>query len=147
MKNNLMLSPKKQLLLSLIILGASLPSVAQNTVLAYNATPVTNERSAAVSEKKGLKVNVVSEAENPLLFRVTIANPTKERITMFIKDGNNNILHREVLDAADMITGRYNLQSLEDGSYYFEFRNGKQKVEKMIDIKTQVYSNRVVAID
>ncbi|WP_295126329.1 hypothetical protein [uncultured Chitinophaga sp.] len=146
MKNNLTFSPKKQLILALLLIGAAYPSVAQNPVLAYNnTTPV--EKTAGVGEKKNLKVSVSSEAENPLLFRVTIANPTKERITMFIKDGNNNILHREVLEADPQITGRYNLQSLEDGAYYFEFRNGKNRIEKVVDIKTEVYSNRVVAID
>ncbi|UYQ92879.1 hypothetical protein MKQ68_22625 [Chitinophaga horti] len=146
MKNNLTCSfaPKKQIIMALIILGASYPTMAQSPVFAYNNTPVEKTSGGA---KKAVKVNVVSEAENPLLFRVTINNTTGDRITMFIKDGNNNILHREVLDADPQITGRYNLQSLEDGAYYFEFRSGKSKVEKMVDIKTEVYSNRKVEIE
>lgn len=144
MKYNLMFSPKKQLVTALLILGTTAPMFAQNPVMAYNNTPVEKTTGSA---KKAVRVNVASEAENPLLFRVTINNTTGEKITMFIKDGNNNILHREVLDADPQITGRYNLQSLEDGAYYFEFRNGRNKIEKMVDIKTEVYSNRKVEIE
>lgn len=93
-------------------------------------------------------MNIQQDADAALRFLVFIENPAMDKLTLYIKDSNNNTLHREDLQVTSpRFVARYNLENLEDGAYTFEVRNGKDKLERAVDIKTQTLVNRVVLLD
>ncbi|WP_157986407.1 hypothetical protein [Chitinophaga alhagiae] len=97
---------------------------------------------------RGCKMNIRQDADAALRFLVFIDNPAMDKLTLYIKDSNNNTLHKEDLQAdSPRFVARYNLENLEDGAYTFEVRNGKNKLEKAVDIRTQMQVSRVVSLD
>lgn len=127
-------------LASLII--TSVTATAQQRAYAYNTSRIINEKPA---DGAAPSIQLMQPAKDSLLFRLRVDNPSNEKLVLFIKDRNNNTLHREVLPATQLYIARYNLQSLEDGDYTFEIRNNKNKVaEKAIAIGTRTQVNRIV---
>ncbi len=129
-------------------------ATAQSETFAYAGTHKENPKASAAPEEKnalvlkGTKMNIQQDADAALRFLVFIENPTLDKLTLYIKDSNNNTLHKEDLQVTSpRFVARYNLENLEDGTYTFEVRNGKNKLEKAIDIKTQMMVNRVVSVD
>lgn len=153
MKHSFVCTPKHILTLVAIVLGLSMQASAQSETYAY-ANPGPGSKSARVATeknemvRKGCKIDIQQEGSEQLRFLVQIDNPTGEKLTLFIKDANNNTLHKEALDVTSpKFVARYNLDKLEDGAYTFEIRNGKNKLEKAVDIKTQLMVNRVVSVE
>lgn len=97
--------------------------------------------------KRGCRIDVLQEGTAALRFLVQVDNPRQDKLVLYIKDGNSNTLHKEVLDGNPRFVGRFNMEKLEDGAYTFEIRNGKNKLEKSVDIKTQFLVNRVVSVE
>jgi methionine-rich copper-binding protein CopC len=122
---------------------------AQNNVFAYNA-PVKNRAAAhnVVEEAPaGFKVQLTQSNRDSLVFRLSLENPTADKVVLMIKDRNSNVLHREVIPATPVFVGRYNLQGLEDGNYTFELRNSKERIaQKTIEIKTELAVNRIGSV-
>lgn len=154
MKHSFVCTPKHILILVAIVLGLSMQASAQSeTAYAYANNPGTNKTARVAPEKnemarKGCKIDIQQEGAEQLRFLVQIENPTGEKLTLFIKDANNNTLHKEALDVTSpKFVARYNLEKLEDGAYTFEIRNGRNKLEKAVDIKTQLMVNRVVSVE
>ncbi|CAL1521013.1 hypothetical protein [Chitinophaga sp. MM2321] len=144
---NFVLAPKAVTLVLATILTTVLHSTAQEKPFAYNATRYTHEQPAATPAKKTCSFEISQLEKNSLLFKLTVDNPENEKLTLYIKDKFNNILHREMLPVAARFDARYNLQSLEDGEYVFEIKNGKNRItEKEIEIKTQTVVNRSVSM-
>lgn len=153
MKHSFVFSPKQILTVAAIVLG-SLQASAQSEAFAYAGTRKENPKThAAIEEKnamvsRGCKMNIQQDADAALRFLVFIENPAMDKLTLYIKDSNNNTLHREDLQVTSpRFVARYNLENLEDGAYTFEVRNGKDKLERAVDIKTQTLVNRVVLLD
>jgi hypothetical protein len=151
-KNNIMkhisfvLAPKAVLILIVTLLFNTLEVNAQENLFAVSAPRLSKEAPKAAEAT--FKMRLTHLAKDSLLFRLLIENPTGEKLMLYIKDTNSNILLRETLPTSTKYEARYNLQSLEDGSYTFEIRNGKTKVaEKAIDIKTETQVNRSVSLD
>lgn len=138
-----------------IVLGISLQASAQNEVFAYvntreekaPRTHNTTPEEANFMTQKGYKLDVMQEGTDDLRFLVQIVNPNQEKLILIIRDASSNTLHKEVLDGKARYLGRFNMDKLEDGAYTFEIRNGKNKLEKSIDIKTQFMVNRVVSVE
>jgi hypothetical protein len=154
MKHSFVCTPKHILTLFAIVLGLSMQASAQSETFAYANNPGPGSKSARVAPeknemaRKGCKIDIQQEGAEQLRFLVQIDNPTGEKLTLFIKDANNNTLHKEALDVnSPKFVARYNLEKLEDGAYTFEIRNGKNKLEKAVDIKTQLMVNRVVSVE
>ncbi|MRG46396.1 hypothetical protein GFS24_14835 [Chitinophaga sp. SYP-B3965] len=154
MKHSIVFTPKHIFTLLAIVLGFSLQASAQSETFAYANNPGSGNKSVRVAPeknemaRKGCKIDIQQEGAEQLRFLVQIDNPTGEKLTLFIKDVNNNTLHKEVLDVTSpKFVARYNLEKLEDGAYTFEIRNGKNKLEKAVDIKTQLMVNRVVSVE
>lgn len=97
--------------------------------------------------KNKMIVHIQQEKENGLIFRVAIENPTEEKVTVYIKDGHNNILHRDVVSATSTFITRYNFQSLEDGQYQISVLKGKKKYRKEIQLKTRTQVQRTALVD
>lgn len=132
-----------------IVLASSLfvatTAMAQENVFAYNTgkTAIHNTETPA-----SFKMQLSQVKADSLVFRLSVENPGTGRLILFIKDKNNNTLHREVLPTTPVFSSRYNLQGLEDGNYIFEIRDGRQKIaEKMIDIKTEMTVSRSVDVE
>ncbi|HVI43645.1 MAG TPA: hypothetical protein VM802_02195 [Chitinophaga sp.] len=141
------LAPKTAIIVLTTILFPFLQSVAQENVFAYNASRFVNEKPVAEAAKKSFSIKLAQLDKDSLLFKLSVENPANEKITLYIKDNYNNVLLRETLPATATFEARYNLQSLEDGQYTFEIRNGKNKLaEKAIGIKTQTIVNRNVSL-
>ncbi|WP_298739347.1 hypothetical protein [uncultured Chitinophaga sp.] len=124
-------------------------SRAQHNVLAYNGPAVNKTLSHAVTKEAPVrfKVNLTRSGGDSLVFRLRLENATAEKVVLMIKDKNANVLHREVIPATPVYVGRYNLQSLEDGDYTFELRNGRDKIaEKTIGIRTELAVNRIGSV-
>jgi hypothetical protein len=154
MKHSFVCTPKHILTLVAIVLGLSMQASAQSETFAYANNPGSGSKSARVAPeknemvRKGCKIDIQQEGAEQLRFLVQIDNPTGEKLTLFIKDANNNTLHKEALDVTSpKFVARYNLEKLEDGAYTFEIRNGRNKLEKAVDIKTQLMVNRVVSVE
>lgn len=153
MKHSFVCTPKHILTVVAIVLGLSMQASAQSETYAYANTPGPGKTARVAPEKnemvkKGCKIDIQQEGSEQLRFLVQIDNPTGEKLTLFIKDVNNNTLHKEALDVTSpKFVARYNLEKLEDGAYTFEIRNGKNKLEKAVDIKTQLLVNRVVSVE
>lgn len=153
MKHSFVCTPKHILTVVAIVLGLSMQASAQSETYAYANTPGPGKTVRVAPEKnemvrKGCKIDIQQEGSEQLRFLVQIDNPTGEKLTLFIKDVNNNTLHKEALDVTSpKFVARYNLEKLEDGAYTFEIRNGKNKLEKAVDIKTQLLVNRVVSVE
>jgi hypothetical protein len=124
-------------------------AVAQNNVFAYNM-PVKNRATShhtAEEAPAGFKVKLTQSNRDSLVFRLSLENPTAEKVVLVIKDRNSNVLHREVIPATPVYIGRYNLQGLEDGNYTFELRNGRDRIaQKTIEIKTELAVNRIGSV-
>ncbi|WP_343700400.1 hypothetical protein [Chitinophaga sp.] len=154
MKHSFVFSPKQILTVAAIVLGCSMQASAQSEAFAYAGTRKESPKThAAIEEKnamvlRGCKMNILQDADAALRFLVFIENPAMDKLTLYIKDSNNNTLHREDLQVTSpRFVARYNLENLEDGAYTFEVRNGKDKLERAVDIKTQTLVNRVVLLD
>ncbi|RPD40302.1 hypothetical protein [Chitinophaga barathri] len=156
MKHSIVNAPKRVLTALALILGISLQASAQNETFAYvntreekapRTTTNTSPDEANFMIQRGCKIEVTQEGTDDLRFLVQIVNPRQDKLVLFIKDASNNTLHKEVLDGNARYLGRFNMDKLEDGSYTFEIRNGKNKLEKSIDIKTQFLVNRVVSVE
>ncbi|GEP95228.1 hypothetical protein [Chitinophaga cymbidii] len=149
MKHSFVFSPKH--LLTVAALALSLQAAAQQETFAYAGGKGSKTKAAPVETndmiKKGYKLNIQQENVEDLRFVVQIDNPAGEKLTLFIRDANNNTLHKEVLDpASPRIVARYKMDKLDDGAYTFEIRNGKSKLEKAIDIRTETIINRVASV-
>ncbi|WP_113616176.1 hypothetical protein [Chitinophaga flava] len=141
------LVPKATILVLAAILIPFITMHAQDKSFAYNNRFVA-EQPSSEAPKKDLEVEISQPVKESLNFTLAVTNPDNEKLTLYIKDSFNNTLHREVLPATVRFEARYNLQSLEDGQYIFEIRNGKNKVaEKSIGIKTQTMVNRLVSVE
>lgn len=155
MKHSIVTAPKRVLTALALVLGISMQASAQSDALAYvtpreekapRTTSATPEE-ANVMARRGCKLEVTQEGTEDLRFLVEIANPQHDKLVLFIKDANNNTLHKEVLDGKARYMGRFNMDRLEDGAYTFEIRNGKNKLERSVDIKTQLQVSRVVSVE
>lgn len=141
------LVPKVTMIVLATILIPFVTMHAQERSFAYNNTRVVAEQPSS-GIKKDLEVEITQSEKETLNFTLAVINPENEKLTLYIKDSNNNTLHREVLPATVKFEARYNLQSLEDGQYIFEIRSGKNKVaEKSIGIKTQTMVSRLVSVE
>jgi hypothetical protein len=154
MKHSIVKAPKRVLAALALILGISLQASAQNEVFALANNPAekttlvtTAPEEANTMIKRGCKIDVLQEGTAALRFLVQVDNPSQDKLVLYIKDGNSNTLHKEVLDGNPRFVGRFNMEKLEDGAYTFEIRNGKNKLEKSVDIKTQFLVNRVVSVE
>ena len=155
MKHSFVFSPKHILTVTAIVLGLSMQASAQSEQFAF-AGKLNDRKPHLAPEKteknemarKGCKIDIAQEGSEELRFLVRVDNPTHEKLTLYIKDSNNNTLHKEALDGTSpRFVARYNLEKLEDVAYTFELRNGKNKLEKAVDIKTQTMINRVVSVE
>lgn len=155
MKKTFVAAPKRFFTALLLIAGISMQSFAQDRDFAYATAPAHRETRAEKAPedanymaKRGCKIDITQEGARGLRFLVQIDNPMQDKLTLYIKDGNNNTLHKEALDlTSSRFVGRYNLDKLEDGDYTFEIRNGKNKLEKSVVIKTQYMVNRAVHVE
>ncbi|MGE7778046.1 hypothetical protein ACQKLP_25235 [Chitinophaga sp. NPDC101104] len=155
MKKTFVAAPKRFITAVLLIIGISVQALAQESTFAYAAEPANRETRAEKAPedanymvKRGCKIDIAQEGARGLKFIVQIDNPMQDKLTLYIKDGNNNTLHKEALDLnSSRFVGRYNLEKLEDGDYTFEIRNGKNKLEKSVVIKTQYMVNRAVSVE
>jgi hypothetical protein len=134
-----------------IVLAASLfvasNATAQESTFAYHAERPVKTAAKASEAPSPFKMRLTQMEGDSLVFRLSVENPGAGKLILFIKDGNNNTLHREVLPSAVAFSNRYNLQGLEDGSYIFEIRDGRQKIaEKTIGIRTEMLVSRSVAV-
>lgn len=152
MKHSVVFSPKRFLTVAVLVLALSMQASAQNETFAYagskgNKTKVTPPESNDMI-KRGYKLDIQKEGTEDLRFLVQIDNPAGEKLVFVIRDENNNTLFKEVLDASSpKIVARYNMEKLDDGEYTFEIRNGKNKLEKAVDIRTQTRISRVVSVE
>lgn len=154
MKHSFVSAPKQLLTVAAIVFGCAMQASAQSETFAYAGTRKENPKTAAAPEEKnamvlkGTRINIQQDADAGLRFLVYIENPAMDKLTLYIKDSNNNTLHKEELNSTSpRFVARYNLENLEDGAYTFEIRNGKNKLERAIDIKTQMMVNRMVSVD
>jgi hypothetical protein len=154
MKHSFVFSPKQFLTVAAIVLGCSMQASAQSETFAYAGPLKEDPKTLAAPEEKnalalkGCKMHIQQDADAALRFLVFIDNPAMDKLTLYIKDGNNNTLHKEDLRVTSpRFAARYNLENLEDGAYTFEVRNGKNKLEKEVDIRTQLKVNRVVSVE
>ncbi|MBO9152784.1 hypothetical protein ACFOTA_11240 [Chitinophaga sp. GCM10012297] len=155
MKHGIVNTPKTVLTALALVLGISLQATAQSDALAYvntreekaSRTASTAPEEANFMAQRGCKLEVTQEGTEDLRFLVQIVNPHQDKLVLLIKDANNNTLHKEVLDGRARFLGRFNMDRLEDGAYTFEIRNGRNKLERSVDIKTQLQVNRVVSVE
>lgn len=136
-------------ILAMLLIGFSLQANAQSETFAYanakNPRSKSNEKNEMV--RKGCKIDILQDASGELRFLVQIENPTNEKLVLFIRDNNNNTLHRETLNENQArFAARYNFTGMEDGDYVFEVRNGRNKLEKLLQIRTQTIQNRIVSV-
>ena len=155
MKHGIVNTPKTVLTALALVLGISLQATAQSDALAYvntreekaSRTASTAPEEANFMAQRGCKLEVTQEGTEDLRFLVQIVNPHQDKLVLLIKDANNNTLHKEVHDGRARFLGRFNMDRLEDGAYTFEIRNGRNKLERSVDIKTQLQVNRVVSVE
>ncbi len=154
MKHSIVNAPKRLLTALTLVLGISLHASAQQDVLAY-ASPRAEKvsRTAAapgetnMMARRGCKIEVTQEGTEALRFLVRVENPLQDRLTLYVKDAGNNTLHKEVLNGNAKYVGRFNMTKLDDGAYTFEIRNGRNKLERSIDIRTQLQVSRVASVE
>lgn len=139
------LAPKVVVFTFVSLLFFQVCASAQSTTFAL----LTNRNETLTSAPaKSFNVQIRQMKQDQLLFQLLVENPANERLTLYIKDKFNNTLHREALPTTVKFEGRYNLQSLEDGDYVFEIRNGKNiLMEKSLSISTQTQINRSVSVN
>lgn len=152
MKHSFVFSPKHLLTVAVLVLGFSIQAAAQQETFAYAGSRGSKTKVAPVETndmiKRGYKLNIQQESGEDLRFLVQIDNPAGEKLILFIRDANNNTLHKEVLDpTSSKIVARYNMDKLDDGAYTFEIRNGKSKLEKAIDIRTETKIDRKAIVE
>lgn len=151
MKHSIVFSPKRFFTAAVLVFGLSMQASAQQETFAFAGSKNSKTKVAPVETNdmiKKYKLDIQQENTGDLRFLVQIDNPAGEKLTLFIRDANNNTLHREVLDAASSrIVARYNMDKLDDGSYTFEVRNGKSKLEKAVDIRTQTVIRRRASVE
>lgn len=156
MKKTFVAAPKRFFTAALLVIGISMQTFAQDRAFAYAAEePAKREtraekapEGASYMAQRGCKIDISQDGARGLRFLVQIDNPMQDKLTLYIKDTNNNTLHKEALDlTSPRFVGRYNLEKLEDGDYTFEIRNGKNKLEKSVVIKTQYMVNRAVSVE
>ncbi|MCW3462328.1 hypothetical protein [Chitinophaga nivalis] len=141
-------APKVATIVLAALLFPILHVAAQDKLFAYHHAAVRTEKVSDDAAKEVFNVKIMQVQKDQLLFTLSVENPANEKLTLYIKDNNNNTLHREALPVTARFEGRYNLQSLEDGDYIFEIRSGKTKIaEKAIGIKTQTQVNRNVSVE
>ena len=141
--------PKTITLAFAAMLLAASGAVAQDNVFAYN-TADKHRPSTHVMEDApaAFRVKLTQPSKDSLVFRLSLENPTADKVVLMIKDRNSNVLHREVIPATPVYIGRYNLQGLEDGNYTFELRNGRDRIaQKTIEIKTELAVSRVGSVE
>lgn len=121
---------------------------AQANAYAYNESKISivnNDETPTPVTSFRLKVAQVKPEE--LIFKITVENPGTERVTLSIKDANNYTLHQESLPITMLYVAKFNMQELQDGTYTFEIRRGRNKLaEKTVDIKTETSISRTVSV-
>lgn len=144
----IVLAPKAVMIVLAAILFGSLHTSAQEKAFAYNAARViVKEQPGKAVDKETFSMQITLPEKDSLLFNISVENPNNEKLTLYIRDNNNNTLHREALPLKQHYVARYNLQSLDDGQYVVEIRSGRNLLgEKAIGIKTQTTVARNVAI-
>lgn len=135
-------------LLAAILINISF-SKAQEVAYAYNDTKVSmavnNDETPSPVNAFRLKVSQI--APESLVFKITVENPGIERVTLSIKDANNYILHQESLPVTMLYVAKFNMQELQDGTYTFEIRRGRNRLaEKVLNIRTETSINRTVSV-
>jgi len=135
-------------LLAAILVNVSF-SKAQEATYAYNDTKVgivvnNDETSTPVT---AFKLKVAQLDPEALVFKITVENPGVEKVTLSIKDANNYVLHQESLPVTMLYVAKFNMQELQDGTYTFEIRKGRNRLaEKTVNIKTETSINRTVSV-
>jgi len=132
-----------------MLLAAS-AATAQEKVFAYNTagTKSTASKHIVTEAPAAFKVRLFQPKKDSLVFRLSVENPGADKVVLMIKDRNSNVLHREVIPATPVFTGRYNLQGLEDGSYTFELRSGRNRIaQKTVEIRTELSVNRTGSVE
>ncbi|KAA2245097.1 hypothetical protein F0L74_03810 [Chitinophaga agrisoli] len=134
------------LALATVLFTASAAAAQDNNALAFSGHSAASFENA--DAPASFRVKLSQPQKDSLVFRLSVENPSADKVLLLIKDRNSNILHREVIPATPLFTGRYNLQGLEDGDYTFEVRNGRNKiVQKTVEIKTELSVNRSVSVE
>lgn len=101
-----------------------------------NTTPVT-----------AFRLKVAQVDPEALIFKITVENPGTEKVTLCIKDANNYTLHQESLPVTMLYVAKFNMQELQDGTYTFEIRKGRNRLaEKVVNIRTETSINRTVSV-
>ena len=77
-----------------------------------------------------------------LKFKVSLNQPSNERVVVSIVDDSNNKLYNGTLNKKDQAGRVYDLSQLADGRYVIEVAYGKERITQSFAIQTQV--SRVV---
>ncbi|MGX5818259.1 hypothetical protein ACWKWU_08700 [Chitinophaga lutea] len=150
MKQLFVFSPKQLLTIAAIVLGCTHQAAAQDQMYAYAGPNTSSKAPEGKNEMvmKGTTFTVHQDVDASLRFLVRVHNPGLEKLTLYIKDAANNTLYKEALKSnATRFVARYNLEKLDDGEYTFEIRSGKNKLEKAVDIRTQLTVDRIASVE
>ena len=88
----------------------------------------------------------VFQVQNTHKVKLAVDKDVQARLSVVLKDKTGRIYYRETYGKGDLQYRRvFDLDDMNDGTYYFELTSGDQKVTKEVDIRTT--SDRVISID
>ncbi|MFC0184943.1 hypothetical protein SAMN04515674_115147 [Pseudarcicella hirudinis] len=124
---------------------AFVAGLALSTVLSFSSLNTFASTTEPQTEPVQAKIVQVGKSLN---FNVVVDKVANQKLTILIKDSENNEVHRDYVKVSTAKFGRtYDLSMLSDGTYTFEVvRNGKDVETKTFEIKTKVETVRDVTV-
>lgn len=101
---------------------------------AHHAAPVPAEVAAAPS---GFRA-AVFPSRDPLVLKVVFRNPGREALTLLVKNGQREVIHRQPLGRVASYNNRYSLAGLADGTYDMEIEGKSVRYAKSLRVGTKV---------
>ncbi len=108
-----------------------------SAALASNNAPAEKEsfKVGLVTLKKGAKVNLL------------ISKPSDGWVSIYLKNEKNEVLYSGVVPRKDKQFAKvFNLEAVEDGQYSFVITDGKNTIEKEVNLRTSEPEKSVTRI-
>ncbi|QHT70027.1 hypothetical protein GXP67_26965 [Rhodocytophaga rosea] len=83
----------------------------------------------------------VFPVENSLLMKVLFENPAKERVTVLIKNSNNEVVYKKAVGNAPIFIGKFDVSKMTDGNYTMVIESKNQSYSNPFSVQT--YQERI----
>jgi hypothetical protein len=100
----------------------------------------TDQAAIHTQTSDGFKV-AVFPVHNSLLMKVLFENPAQEKVTVLIKNSQNEIVYKKVVGSAAIFNGKFDVSKMSDGTYTMVIESKHQSYSNPFSVQT--YQERI----